>query len=399
VTKVPQATANHTAKAPPPATACGDVPGFTRLRYFHGRALGALDLRREQAYHLEKARLRNRLLHGWGIVCGLDVEVVPKQPCDPDDDTPSASVLVVQPGAALDSHGNEIVVRNPREVVLNALLSEDERRRLCEQPATVYLSLCFHEQPIDPSRPLLAAECEPVAICEYGRVLETYRICASTKRPDPGPACEPCCGACGSRCLELAAIVDFDPAAAAESWQLDFGGRRPLARHDLAEISAINWVHGATYTRESATALLAEGIEVRFSRPVQVASLREQVVELTTIEAGGGRSAGMYNVDGEFVGLPDDELTDRFVFHSTTDETLQYGDRVMITIRGDFILDECCRAVDANHIGGHVPTLDDCPAEPAHRPRGPRCPPRRSGNGTEGGEFVSWIFVQERGRR
>jgi hypothetical protein len=109
----------------------------------------------------------------------------------------------------------------------------------------------------------------------------------------------------------------------------------------------------------------------------------------------------MYNVDGEVVGLPDDGegLTDRFVFRSTTDETLQYGDRVMITIRGDFILDECCRAVDANHIGGHVPTLDDCPAEPAHRRRGPHCPPRPSGNGTEGGEFVSWIFVQERGQR
>jgi hypothetical protein len=396
VTKVPQATANHTAKAPPPATACGDVVELTRLRYFHGQALGALDMRREQAYHLEKARLRNRLLHGWGIVCGLDVGTVPKQPCDPEDDTPDASIVVVQPGAALDRQGSEIVVRNPRELVLNALLSEDELRQLREQPATVYLTLCYHEQPIDPSRPLLAAECEPVAACEYGRVRETYRICASTRRPDPGPACEPCCGACGDHGLELAAIADFDPGVPVEPWQLDAGGRRPLARHDLAEISAINWVHAATYTREAATALFDAGIEVRFSRPVQVTSLRENVVELTTIEAGGGRSAGMYNVDGEFVGLPDDGLTDRFVFRSTTDETLQYGDRVMITIRGDFILDECCRAVDANHIGGNVPAVDDCPAQPFESPPGPRCPPRPSGNGTEGGEFVSWVFVQER---
>jgi hypothetical protein len=399
VTKVPQATANHTAKAPRPSTACGDVVDFTRLHYFHGRALGALDLRREQAYHLEKARLRNRLLHGWGIVCGLGVEIVSKQPCDPDDEEPNAWALVVQPGAALDCHGNEIVVRNPREVVLNALLCEDELRQLCEQPATVYLTLCFHEQPIDPSRPLLAAGCEPVPACEYGRVLETYRICASTRRPDPGPACEPCCGACGDHCLELAAVVDFDPAAPIERWQLDLSGRRPLARHDLAEISAINWVHGRTYSREGATALLADGIEVRFSRPVQVASLRENVVELTTIESGGGRSAGMYNVDGEFVDLPDCALTDRFVFRSTTDETLQYGDRVIITIRGDFIVDECCRALDANHIGGHVPTIDDCPAQPIDSHTGPVCPPRPSGNGTEGGEFVSWIFVQERGER
>lgn len=393
---MPQATANHMAKAPP-ATACSDVVGFTRLHYFHGQALGAVDLRREQAYHLEKARLRNRLLHGWGIVCGLDVEVVPKQPCDPDDEAPTASVLVVAPGAALDPQGNEVIVRNPRQVELNALLSEEELCLLCKQPATVYLTLCYHEQPIDPSRPLLTAECEPVAACQYGRVSETFRICASTTRPDPGPACEPCCGACGDHCLELAAIVDFDPEVPIEPGQLEFSGRRPLARHDLTEISAINWVHGGTYRREDATTLFDKGIEVRFSRPVQVASLREHVVGLTAIEAGGGRSAGMYNVDGEFVGLPETALTDRLVFRSTTDEMLQYGDRVMITIRGDFILDECCRAVDANHIGGDVPTIADCPADPTHPPDGPQCPPRPSGNGTEGGEFVSWIFVQGKG--
>jgi hypothetical protein len=393
---VPQATATHTAAEAPPATACGDVAEFTRLRYFHGRALGALDLRREQTYHLEKARLHNRLLHGWGIVCGLDVEIAPKEPCDPAEEHPDAAVLVVSPGAALDCGGNEIIVRNPREVVLGALLGDDELRRLCRKPATVYLTLCYHEQLIDPSRPLLAAECEPVAACQYGRVCETYRICASTTRPDPGPACELCCGACGDHCMELVAITDFDPEAAIEPEQLDFGGRRPLARYDLAEISEINWVHGGTYTREGATALFANGIEVRFSRPVQVSSLREHVVELTTIEAGGGRSAGMYNVDGEFVGLPNAQLTDRFTFRSTTDETLQYGDRVMITIRGDFIVDECCRAVDANHIGGNVPTIEDCPALPVEPPDGPRCPPRPSGNGTEGGEFVSWVFVQER---
>ena len=393
---MPQATKNHMAKAPP-ATACSDVVGFTRLHYFHGQALGAVDLRQEQAYHLEKARLRNRLLHGWGIVCGLDVEVVPKQPCDPDDETPNASVLVVAPGAALDCQGNEVIVREPRPVELNALLSEKELGELCRKPGNVYLTLCYHEQPIDPARPLLAAQCEPVAACQYGRVRETFRIRASTTRPDPGPDCEPCGGACGDDCLELAAIVRFNPDVPIEPWQLEFSGRRPLARHDLAEISAINWVHGATYPLEGAKALLKDGFEVRFSRPVQVASLRDHVVELTVIEGGGGRSGGMYNIAGEFDGLPDTALTDCLVFRSTTGETLQFGDRVMITIRGDFILDECCRAVDANHIGGNVPTIDDCPAEPVAPPDGPQCPPRPSGNSTEGGEFVSWIFVEGRG--
>ena len=392
---MPQATATHAPNAPP-AGGCCDVGDFIRLRYFHGRPLSALDLRREQAYLLDKARLRNRLLHGWGIVCGLEVEVADPEPEDPCDTSRPPAVVIVHPGAAIDCNGNEIVVRHPRRVVVDALLDEHQRKALSAEPGAVYLSLCYHEELIEPTRPLLAAECEPVPTCQYGRVCETYRICAWTTRPDPGPACEPCCGACEHPCLELVAMQDFDPEKTLTAGQLDVSGRRALALHELAEIVAVNWFHGATYTREGATALLADGIEVRFSRPVQVASLHEHVIELVGIDAGGGRSAGMYAIEGEFVGLAAGGLTDRFVFRSTTDETLQYGDRVAIRIHGDLILDECCRAVDANHIGGRIPVLDQRPAEPVDALEGPDCPPRPSGNGTEGGEFVSWILVQER---
>ena len=196
VTKVPEATENQTVNSPP-ATACGHVPDFTRLRYFHGRALGALDLRREQAYFLEKDRLRNRMLHGWGIVCGLGVELVAPVPCDPTDQSPATTTLAVAPGAALDPRGNEIVVRNPRHVIVEKLLSAADHSALAATPGNVYLTLGYHEQPIDPTRPLLSAACEAVPACEYGRVCETYRICASTTAPDPGPACEPCCGGAG----------------------------------------------------------------------------------------------------------------------------------------------------------------------------------------------------------
>lgn len=378
-------------------TGCDDIAELTRLRYFHGRALGAVDLQREQAYHVETARLHNRLLHGWGIVCGLDVGLVEAGECDPEHDGRPPPSIIVGPGTALDCQGNTIVVRRPRTLNLRAMLGPEALRVLAEEPVTVYVTICFHEELIDPSRPLLAAKCEPVAACEYGRVRETYRICVSTEAPDPGPACEPCCGACGSACLLLAAITCFTPEGPLQEDQIVLEGRRPLARHDLAEIAEINWVHGATYKREDATALLAEGLRVRFSRPVRVASLREHVVELTTIEGGGGRSAAMYSVDGEFVGLPAEPLIDAFAFRSTTDETLQYGDRVLITIHGDFILDECCRAVDANHVGGRVPTMHERPADPISCPEGLDCPPRPTGNGTEGGQFVSWIFVEEKG--
>ncbi len=375
---------------------CADIGSFSRLRYFHGQVLGALDLRTEQGYHVEKNRLHNRLLHGWGIVCGLEVRVVPKQDCDPADRDPTASEVIIMPGAAVDCAGNEIVLAHPRPIYLDTLFDDADLATLRAAPAVVYLSLCYHEILTDPMRPMAGCGCDPVPTCEYAHVRESYRICGSLTRPDPGPDCEPCCGACGDPCLELVAVIGFEPDQPVTAGQLDFGGRRALARHKLAEITTIGWAHGATYAREEINALLDDGLEVRLSRPVRVATLTPGVLDLIVIEAGAGRSASTYHVDGEFVGLPTTELTDRFTYRRTTGETLQYGDRLMITLRGDFILDECCRAVDGNHLGGGVP-----PIEPAAHPplRTPPlvCPPRPSGDGCEGGEFVSWIFVQDRG--
>jgi hypothetical protein len=165
--------------------------------------------------------------------------------------------------------------------------------------------------------------------------------------------------------------------------------------HAYAQITETSWVHGATYSLDDANALLDAGLEVHFSRGVQVASLRQGVVELTGIDLGGGRSGSIYNIEGDFVDLPATELTDAFVYQRTTGETLQYGDRLLITVRGDFILDECCRAVDGNHLGGSVPVSGSAAYSPQDAPD-LRCPPRPSGDGSEGGDFVSWIYVAKR---
>jgi hypothetical protein len=378
---------------------CGDLPELARLRYFHGQPLGALDMRREQSYHRDRARMHNRLLHGWGIVCGLDVGVAPRKPADECDEDPTFAEVIVLPGAALDCLGNEIILRHPRPVYVDTLLSEHDRKMLADKPGTVYLTLCFHELPIDPARPLLMGGCDPVPACEHARILDCYRICATLECPDKGPTCEPCCGACGDLCLELAAIRDFTPGRPLTEDQIDLTGRRTLALRELTEIVGINWVHGATYSREDANALLDAGLRVWFSRGVRVDSLVRGVFELTGIESGGGRSASPYNIEGEFVGLPADELTTEATYRRTTGETLQYGDRLLVTIRGDFIVDECCLALDADHLGGGVPLAGEATYRPVYGPREPVCPARPSGDGVEGGEFVSWIYVEERGER
>ena len=252
------------------ADGCGGIPELAaRLRYFHGQPLGAVDLRREQSYHREKARLHNRLHHGWGFVCGVDI----------DDRAEQAEGRVRHRPDGRRSHrdaGRRARLpreRDRRSPPASGVRRPSARHATCssactKEPATVYLTLCFQEMPIDPMRPLLTGGCEPTPECEHGRILETYRICATLERPSQGPACEPCCGACDETCLELVAIRDFKPGEPLREEQLDVGGRRALALRELTEIVGINWVHGATYSRDDANALLDEGLQIWLSRRV-----------------------------------------------------------------------------------------------------------------------------------
>src|SRR5262249_52079646 len=75
------------------------VVTIERTRYCAGQRLDDADLTQEQLYFREKARRHNRMLHGWGIVCGLRVR-------------PGAArgELIVESGYALDPYGDEVVV-------------------------------------------------------------------------------------------------------------------------------------------------------------------------------------------------------------------------------------------------------------------------------------------------
>src|SRR6186997_2009960 len=75
----------------------------TRLRWFTGRFITARDLTDEQEYHLERHRLHNRLLHGWGTVCGLAVHPHDRADC-------AHEWVSVDPGIAIDCRGREIVL-------------------------------------------------------------------------------------------------------------------------------------------------------------------------------------------------------------------------------------------------------------------------------------------------
>jgi hypothetical protein len=88
------------------------IPHFERNHYFHGKLLGARDLADEQRYFNEKRWLINRMVVGWGVVCGLDVTV-------------EGGRVIVRPGLALDCCGHELLVCEPRtlkaDVFIDAL--------------------------------------------------------------------------------------------------------------------------------------------------------------------------------------------------------------------------------------------------------------------------------------
>lgn len=82
-----------------------DYETVDRNRYFTGKFLTERDFTQEQEYFLARHSLHNRLLHDWGVVCGLDVKVL-----DDDADPCYGHVVRVAPGMALDCTGRPIIL-------------------------------------------------------------------------------------------------------------------------------------------------------------------------------------------------------------------------------------------------------------------------------------------------
>lgn len=75
----------------------------SRNRYFVGKRLTPASFSAEQDYHVQRRRLLNRSMHGWGVVWGLAVT--------PTNANASGNgTLLIGPGLALDRAGRELVV-------------------------------------------------------------------------------------------------------------------------------------------------------------------------------------------------------------------------------------------------------------------------------------------------
>lgn len=410
---------------PKPADrACESLPDLVRMRYAYGMMLTAADFQKEQDYFREKLKLDHRCLDGYGTVCGLKVvpaEIYQPLPTDPievsqydDRATPAGGRVQIECGLALDCEGNELLVRNPLTVDLWKELTDGERDRISKDgTGTIYVSICYCVQAIDPVRPVIPDSCGGISEeCVYSRLRDSVRVKVATAPPAQNRCGEACCNKCPDKCLLLAKI-DFVKGKPVTDALIHNDVRRWLTRYEPVTVTGIDWFHCAGYTFVQARKLLKNGLTVFFSRPVLSETITDGVFDVWVIEGGRGRAGNIYNMAGRIdIATSSSGTTDFVTFVQTTGETLQEGDRVLINLRTNLILDECCRSVDGEHTGGRVPF------PPIDKPAGPfpdstdrlrngksigvqrlcLTPPQRygpwvSGNGSSGGTFESWFYI------
>jgi hypothetical protein len=394
---------------------CGELAS-ERLRYFTGRHMTARDFRDEQSYHRSHRHLHNRMLHGWGVVCGLHVHPHPNPEC---------RTVKVDCGFALDCCGREIAV--PKQIVPPEIPWKKRPQEPAEVeqeavfpigsggPATTnnddrrwYLLLCLHyeEKPIE-SMPVLYNEqnCDPQRR-EYSRIREGYGFAWHWVRkaelaayywksesggcPDPkdGPPCiEDDCGDGGGEgpccldpecpphhCVPIALIEVGDEDSIGKIITVGRPSLEPPP-HTLTHICRINWPHGGVLSRQQVADL--KELRIRFDRRLKPPpdDARYGVNDCTFLVQYG---MGSDFEDLDFVASTEPPHVDHdcvavYGMDKRGGKPFSYleGHTVFITLKCDFILDCHDVAVDGNHIGGSLP----------------------SGDGIRGGTFESWFRV------
>lgn len=126
-----------------------------RLNFFNGRLLSVADLRLEQNYHINKRRLHNRHLHGWGVVEGLDVNA-------------KGNKVIVAPGFAIDCAGNEIVLDSSVDIIIAQGAHE------------FFVAVEYAESEIDPI-PALDGDDDPV---RYAHIQEEAKVYLMDANPN-----------------------------------------------------------------------------------------------------------------------------------------------------------------------------------------------------------------------
>ena len=403
-TKQPQDCANEQMDC--------DYIADERNNYFTGKYLTARDFADEQAYFLSRHRLHNRLLHGWGIVCGLRVVRHPNADC-------RKRWVVVHPGIALDCCGRELIVKceTPFELPLPRPEEEQGNQYATQQTpdqqtgeqgnAEVmreqFLLVLRYEEEKTEEVPVLYNEghCDPKrkeanrirerAVLDVVRFRDVEGNCWLNPKGDPNAQCRDDCGddlpGPGKSCLcpscacgEVVPLALIKPGDSPDDdFKMDVRGRRylPTPPELLTHIVHTNWPHGGEVTLEDLNSKMYRRLEVRFDRKLLPPKGDRTSINPFTfvVQYGGVQHDLEFLPSDEDPTLEDDCLA---VFKIDNDYFNRRrsiaGNMIYVTLKCDFILDCHNNPVDGDFLRARFPT----------------------GNGVPGGVFESWFRVVDR---
>jgi hypothetical protein len=161
--------------------------GLERTRFFSRQLVKPNDLTQDQIYFRDKLRRHNRLLHGWGVVCGARCKWIAGD-----------RNVTIEPGYILDPYGDEIFI--PDEQVIDISKQNldgntfsgcgeltdpwcKDMRATHKAGHTYYLAVRYDECLTRPvSIPSL--ECGCSSNCEYTRIRDSFVIQVLEKLPE-----------------------------------------------------------------------------------------------------------------------------------------------------------------------------------------------------------------------
>jgi hypothetical protein len=382
-----------------------------RNRYYTGKFMTARDFQGEQDYLRSRSQLHNRLMHGWGIVCGLEVMEHPQIDC-------RNTTVIVKAGVAMDGCGREVVLVEdtvfevPRKVVNGSAPVHPPAHDGLDSKAPReewLLCLYYGEEQIELMPAIYSAGPQETDGEEANRVREVpslkvvrlYEVedgcwqgggktttvrddCADPIAAPAGAFLKPDCP-CGTG-VPLA-LLHFERDRSDDPVGIDSQGRRHFAitADQLTHIVKTNWRHGETMTLHHLREKLNGRLEIWFDRRLHPApeNLSTGVSEYTFIVQYGGVQEEIrylpYNPEvPPFLEGDESRVAVFPIDHAYLDSGRRddLKDKVIyVSLKCDFIVD--CRnlPVDGSFLGGVLPTH----------------------SGRMGGTFESWFSIAEVG--
>ena len=157
-----------------------------RPRYFARQLITPAELNLEASYFAERLRRHNRMLHGWGVVCGAQVCRVPSE----QGNGPEPWKVRIRSGFLIDGHGNEVSISSDRIFDLRSsglvVMSGDPEGELSDPwcsdvwtdrpPGRIWLAVRHKESLARPVRVQPAGcGCDDTS-CEYSRWQDGYEL-------------------------------------------------------------------------------------------------------------------------------------------------------------------------------------------------------------------------------